>query len=139
MMVKKIKNSKGASVVEFALVVLIFFIFIFGIIDFGWYFFCQHSIELATREGARIGVVRGDDTSIKERIRDRASIAVDPNNLNISILASTSDPDTRHIVTQYTHQFFSPLIGILFSDGSTIIQTEATYRIEPKPYVPPGG
>jgi len=139
MMVKKIRNCKGASAVEFVVVVLVFLVLVFGIIDFGWYFFRQHSIELATREGARVGVVRGDDDSITQEIRDRASIAVDPNDLNIFIYQSASDPDPdiRHIITQYTHQFFSPLIGAFFSGGSTIIQTEATYRIEPEPYDPP--
>jgi Flp pilus assembly protein TadG len=136
MMVKKIRNYRGASAVEFALVILIFSIFVFGIIDFGWYFFCQHSIELATREGSRVGVVRGDDDSIKQEIRDRASIAVDLNDSNISFYTDSATNATT-VTTQYTHHFFSPLIGAFFSGGSTVIEAEATYRIEPEPYVPP--
>jgi Flp pilus assembly protein TadG len=131
----KFGNSKGSSAVEFALVVLIFFIFVFGVIDFGWYFFCQHTIELATREGARVGVVRGDNNSITQAIKDKASLAVHPNDLIISFDTDSATNATT-VTTKYTHHFFSPLIGKNFSRGSTVIEAEATYRIEPEPYVP---
>jgi Flp pilus assembly protein TadG len=137
MMVKRLKNCKGASAVEFALVITIFLIFVFGIIDFGWYFFRLHTIELATREGAGVGVVRGDDGNITQVIEDWASIAVDPNDLTISFYTDATANATI-VTTSYTHHFFSPLIGVFFSDGSTIIEAEVTYRIEHEPYDPGG-
>ncbi|HQP25984.1 MAG TPA: pilus assembly protein, partial [Smithellaceae bacterium] len=50
-------RSRGASAVEFALIMPLFFLLLFGIVDFGWYFFNQHTIQYATREGARLALV----------------------------------------------------------------------------------
>ncbi len=136
-MAKKLGNNRGAAVVEFALVALIFFIFVFGIIDFGWYFFCKHTIELATGEGARLGLVRSQDSVIKQGIRDRASIAVNLNDSDISISSVGGDPKTKQVTTDYTHYFFTPIIGAFFSDGHTTINAKVIYREEPEPYVPP--
>ena len=135
-MVKKIKNCKGASAVEFVIVVLIFLVLAFGIIDYGWFFFRQHTIELATREGARVGVVRGDDDNITQAIKDKASLAVDPNDLNISFYTDAT-ADATTVQTRYTHHFFSPLIGVFFPGGSEVITAEVTFKREPEPYVPP--
>ena len=53
----KLKDQKGLTIVEFSIVALIFFMLIFGIIDFGLLLFNQQVITNAGREGARCGVV----------------------------------------------------------------------------------
>ncbi|MEA1867386.1 MAG: TadE/TadG family type IV pilus assembly protein [Thermodesulfobacteriota bacterium] len=137
MVVRKLRNSKGASAVEFSLVALIFFIFIFGIIDFGWYFFVKHTIKLANHEGGVVGAVSSNDTSVRQVIRDYASIAVDPNDLSITVSTystnSTDTADIREVTTQYTHKFFFPMIAAFFPDGAngnTIIKVRHTYKLE---------
>ncbi len=42
---------------EFALTLPIFIILVIGIIEFGWYFFVQHTLQYATREGMRLALV----------------------------------------------------------------------------------
>ena len=42
---------------EFALTLPVFFILVIGIIEFGWYFFVQHTLQYATREGMRLALV----------------------------------------------------------------------------------
>ena len=87
---------------EFALILPLFLLFIFGIIDFGWYFFVQQTLQFATREGVRLGLVggtlqRGGETlsreaSIEICIRDKASVAaVDPARLTIYIYQPDDD------------------------------------------------
>ncbi len=49
--------QKGASAVEFAIVLPLLLIFIFGIIEFGILFYNKAVITNASREGARAGIV----------------------------------------------------------------------------------
>ncbi|PXF56888.1 MAG: hypothetical protein C4B58_11885 [Deltaproteobacteria bacterium] len=138
MVVRKLRNSKGASAVEFTFVVLIFLIFVFGIIDFGWFFFVKHTIKLANHEGAVVGTVSGNDDRVRQVIRDYASIAVDPNDLSITVSTystnSTDTADIREVTTQHTHNFFFPMIAAFFpdgADGNTIVEARHTYKLEP--------
>ncbi len=64
---KIFSDQEGFSSVEFAIVVLLFFILVFGIIDFGFLFYNQQVITNAGREGARLGIVaRPDDYKINK-------------------------------------------------------------------------
>jgi Flp pilus assembly protein TadG len=51
------KGEKGASAVEFALVLPLLVIFVFGIIEFGLLLYNKQVITNASREGARAGIV----------------------------------------------------------------------------------
>lgn len=152
------EGIKGATAVEFALVLPVFALLLFGIIDFGRYFFVQHTLQFATREGTRLaltGRTLGDDdnreASILRTIREKAAVAVDPGDVDIRIFEITStygDPegwDTidptlpgaageegryMRVRTRYTYTFFTPFIGDLFTDGVKTIVAEATYHNE---------
>ena len=50
-------NQKGATAVEFAIVLSLLITLIFGIIEFGLFIFNRHVITNAAREGARYGIV----------------------------------------------------------------------------------
>ena len=56
------RGARGAAAVEFALVMPILFLVMFGIIQYGLYFNDSLNTRQGVREGARIGVV-GDFTS----------------------------------------------------------------------------
>ncbi|MEY3879480.1 MAG: hypothetical protein RIQ94_275 [Pseudomonadota bacterium] len=51
------KNQKGAAMVEFAPIALLFFALLFGIIEFGRAFFVYNTLVEATRRGARVATV----------------------------------------------------------------------------------
>lgn len=61
-----LKNQKGASAVEFALILPLLIMVIFGIIEFSLLLYNQHVITNASREGARAGVIAGLDRSAYE-------------------------------------------------------------------------
>ncbi len=151
------RDSKGATVVEFALVVPIFFLLLFSTIEFGNYFFVQHTVQFATREGTRLALVGGTlndskgnpmtrQASIIQTIKDNASIAVNPDALQISIFPvgagytdpanwqKTTDPgsggDYMRVRVQYTFNFLTPLIQQFFPSGQHTITAEALYRNE---------
>jgi Flp pilus assembly protein TadG len=51
------KTQRGAAMVEFALIALLFFMVLFGIIEFGRAFFTYNTLVEATRRGARVAAV----------------------------------------------------------------------------------
>jgi len=51
------KTQHGAALVEFALIGLLFFIILFGIIEFARAFFTYNTLVEATRRGARVAAV----------------------------------------------------------------------------------
>ena len=52
------RDSKGASAVEFALVAPMLFLVLFGTLQYGLYFFDAHGTRTGVREAAREGVVK---------------------------------------------------------------------------------
>jgi Flp pilus assembly protein TadG len=57
------KNRRGAAVVEFAVVAPVFFLLVFGMIEYGRMVMVQQIITNASREGARIGVLDNSTAS----------------------------------------------------------------------------
>jgi Flp pilus assembly protein TadG len=58
-----LRETKGAVMVEFAVVVLVFLLILAGIIDLGLAFYTDQVVTNASREGARYGVVYQTDAS----------------------------------------------------------------------------
>jgi Flp pilus assembly protein TadG len=54
-----LKREEGAAAVEFALVLPILLMIVFGIIEFGLVLYNQEVITNASREGARYGIIIG--------------------------------------------------------------------------------
>ena len=85
------------------MVLPVFVLLLFGIIEFGRYFFVQHTLQFATREGTRLALVGGTlvdangnpltrVASIIKEIKDNASLAVNPSKIEIIYL-----PDHCHL------------------------------------------
>jgi hypothetical protein len=53
------KNRRGAAVVEFAVVAPVFFLLVFGMIEYGRMVMVQQILTNASREGARLAVLDG--------------------------------------------------------------------------------
>ena len=56
-----LNNKNGAAAVEFALILPLLILVVFGIIEFGLLLYNQQVITNASREGARAGIVVGLD------------------------------------------------------------------------------
>ena len=70
----KLRNEKGASAVEFALVLPIYLMLVFGIFQFGIAFNNWIALTHAAREGVRLAAVGQYD---EQRVRDSApSVAI---------------------------------------------------------------
>jgi Flp pilus assembly protein TadG len=64
----KLRGEDGAAAVEFALVVSLLFVLLFGIMEFGLAFFQLQSLRSATREGARAAAIGADAGEISDAI-----------------------------------------------------------------------
>jgi Flp pilus assembly protein TadG len=151
------QNGRGATLVEFALVLPFLFMFVFGIMDFGLYFFVEHSLQFATREGVRLALVGrtiNDESgnpmsraaSIVQTVKSKAAVAVTPADVSVSIFpvdATFTDPSGwqatqdaglpgsyMRVRTRYTYRFITPLLGALVPSRSKVIEVQATYRNE---------
>jgi hypothetical protein len=97
-----LKREDGAAAVEFALVLPVLIVILFGIIEFGFALYNKEVITNASREGARAGIVqvipRRDTTYIEDVVKDylekaawdesKASISV-----SLALQAQCSDPN----------------------------------------------
>jgi hypothetical protein len=52
------KREGGGAAVEFAIVLPVFCVVLFGIIDYGWFFYQGTAVANAVRDGVRYGVTR---------------------------------------------------------------------------------
>jgi len=102
-------KEKGAALVEFALAALIFITVVFAIIEFGYLFWVNLSMQHAVREGARYAAVTGtsgfvqplptDPTPVEQRCAALVS-AIRANSMGVydrvspSLTYSTVDPVT---------------------------------------------
>lgn len=57
------RGGKGAALVEFAIILPVFFLLVFGIIEFGYAFFQQLDLRHGAREGARLAAVNYKTTA----------------------------------------------------------------------------
>lgn len=79
-----IERQCGSAIVEFAIVAVLFFALLFGIIDFGRLLFAWNAATEATRFGARVAVVC--DKATPDQVHDRMrKIIPELPNANIQI------------------------------------------------------
>jgi Flp pilus assembly protein TadG len=72
----RLRRQDGAAAVEFALIVGVLAMLLFGMLQFGLAFFELQNLRAASREGARIGAVGADVTTIKQKVADSSTGAI---------------------------------------------------------------
>lgn len=90
-----IRDEHGGSLVEFAIIMPLLLVILFGIIEFGILLYNQAAITNASREGARYGIVSRAPRHTDEEIRSYVRSFCD-NNLLITFGTWTDpvvDPD----------------------------------------------
>lgn len=108
-------DEQGQALLEFALVLPILLLLVFGIIEFGIIFFDNLVITQAAREGARVGVVGGSDTEIRGIVEQsagsldlsRMQIVIDPDQ------SGRSRGDSLKVEVYYNVPILTPIMGQL--------------------------
>jgi Flp pilus assembly protein TadG len=133
-------GERGATLVEFAFILPVFVLFVFGIIDFGWAFAQNLDVKQGAREGGRIVAVNGGTgtgtaqcQSIQTEIRGRTQ---DLNAASVAVLLSFTDSngngtkdigDLAAVTVKYP---LSSVSGVLSGFVSGTMQSRVSVRLE---------
>ena len=91
----KLRSEDGAALIEFALVLPILLLLVFGIVDFGIALWNREVVTTASREGARFGIIIGDPRPTAAEIKDVVITALTNAGLNACDASCvTLDPPT---------------------------------------------
>lgn len=127
---KKKNGEDGQAMVEFALILPIFLLILCGIIDFGWLFYNQLSLNNACREGARYAVVNtaenADTSSIISHIEKTTTTVFANDGVDITVTySSPSDPTAGDITVSLKADisFFTPVLSTVLGKEKTITST----------------
>ena len=106
----KLKREDGAVAVEFALVLPILIVLVFGIIEFGFALYNKEVITNASREAARAGIVQAPkltDTDIQNVAKDYlAAAGWDKTKADIDVTgAGGSFPSSLTVTVNYPYSF----------------------------------
>lgn len=114
------KTEAGQALVEFTLILPIFLLLLFAIVDFGRGFYTWLLVTNAAREGARVAAVQSDGAAIDARIYNSfcdnypSSCGLDPAKLSITKTnVQGSRGSSVAIDLSYDFQFATPIGGIL--------------------------
>ncbi len=113
----RLRDERGASAVEFGLIVPLLLVLLVGIIEFGHAFQVQGTLSAAAREGARRMALQNDQTEARDAVREATGslttgltddqISIDPASCPVS-----ADTDTDVVVTiEYPMPFITGLFG----------------------------
>ena len=129
------REDTGAAAVEFALVLPILLLLIFGIVDFGRLYFTQITLTDAAREGARVLALEGASgsgytstqaaTDAESRVQDAATGV----NSTVSVTSGTCvDGEPVTVTASTSFSFITPLpdlaglLGIKIVTGTGVMR-----------------
>ncbi len=111
---RRLRGERGASAVEFAMIVPLLIVLVLGIAEFGHAFSVQGTLSAAAREGARVMALQNDQAAARTAVRTAAA-TVTPGITNAQITITPAA---------------CPLIG--GTGATTYVQVSISY---PKPYL----
>ncbi|MGB2697385.1 MAG: TadE/TadG family type IV pilus assembly protein [Candidatus Zixiibacteriota bacterium] len=124
-----IKERKGQSLIEFALVLPILLLVLFGITEFGRAIMTVNMLHTAAREGARYAAVRAvsDSTSAVAKVQDVLDAASIKNStIDIEYLEAEKAVRVR-VTTDFkvlTGKLLDPFMGTITLKGETVMRHE---------------
>jgi len=117
-------DRKGGAMVEFAIAMTIFSLFVFAILEFGFAAWQRNSVAADAREGSRYAMVHGtrsgstaDSAAVANYVKSKTSLD------NTIVVVTTWTPDKEPgstVIVQVKH--FVPRVGMFLSahtDSST--------------------
>jgi TadE-like protein len=153
------RSHRGQTTIEMALLLLPILLLVLAVMEFGWFFLHQHTLQYATREGMRLALVGEQlqdqqgksltrEDSIIQTIKDHASGVMNADHIQVWVFQVTSsyqDPNGwetqaavagepgqyMRVKVRHEHRFVTELIAGFFPDKSSFpMWAEGTYRNE---------
>ena len=130
-------GEKGQALVEFTLLVPIFLLLLFAIVDFGMGFYSYITVTNAAREGARLGAVQGTQQQIIDRVFQTSDLTNEGTNMSVTVTNAQGQPGQSVVVkVDYDYDLITPLAGIAqFVTGNALgptlnLSSTAEMRLE---------
>jgi Flp pilus assembly protein TadG len=96
----RLRREDGAAAVEFALIVGVLAMLLFGMLQFGLAFFQLQNLRAAVREGARVGAVGGSVSQVKQRVSDNSDGLLPANSAAVAVQSTTNGSTWVNAVTR---------------------------------------
>jgi Flp pilus assembly protein TadG len=143
-----VRERDAGPIVEFAVVVPVLLLMLFGIVDFARAFFQRNNLVAAVREGARYAAVLeapcdpASTTAIKERVKSYFSSVGDtpPADAGIAVIPLPANACGTNSIATITVQIqnypftpVTPLFRLLGGNQSIQLRASAVYRWERAP------
>lgn len=126
MLHRYMKNNKGQSLVEFALVIPVFLLLLFGIVEFGRAWEMMNVATSAAREGARVAAVTGPNVAGATSAAQRILSAGNVTNATISV----TGPDANNEVQVTVTVNYTPITNFIPGLGPIPITRTTSMRWE---------
>lgn len=138
-------RARGQSMVEFALILPIFLLLVFGAVDLGRAVFYQSLLDNAVRDGARLGIVDQDPATVRGRVQTAlgpfggqvttcAAVIYTPALLPgapACAMSGSASPSAYGYVTVTAALPFSPLVGLDGAGWHLTLQAQSTMLFFP--------
>ena len=142
------RGEKGQALVEFALLVPIFLMLLFAVVDFGMGFHSWITVTNSAREGARLGAVQGSTDDIIKRVQDTSDLINEDTKMTVTVgCGPSSDPpptgtcpsqpgESVVVRVDYDYDLITPLASLVaFLSGDIIgptltLSSTAEMRLE---------
>lgn len=115
-------GEKGQALVEFALLIPIFLILLFAIVDFGMGFYSWITVTNAAREGARLGAVLATQQEIEDRVYESVTLPEEDTRMSVTVTNAQGQPGESVVVqVDYDYDLITPLASLVqFVSGDAI-------------------
>jgi Flp pilus assembly protein TadG len=146
---KKWASARGQNLVEAALIVPIFLLLTFGLIDFGRVFYLYLALENGVSQATRYAVTGQQmddplnagqklsrDISIRMAMRQATPTITIPDsafnfyNITKNVSGSGGAGDVIRVRVDYTVSLFTPLLRPFFSNGQLLLSVSSTMKNE---------
>jgi len=142
--------AEGSALTEFALVIPLFLLLVFGVCDFGRLFFVETTLENAVRQAGRYAITGNHQPDPKNpgqnlsrvdsiiQVAQQAAIGIDVSNIQISSVnggaGSAGGPGDTVIISLTSNvQLITPVIAAFFTNGTYTFTVSVRLKNEPFP------
>jgi Flp pilus assembly protein TadG len=127
---QRLRREDGAAAVEFALIVGVLAMLIFGMLQFGLTFFELQNLRSATREGGRLAAVQATPDAIRTRIENASNGAILPGEASNGTFVKVTYSDSGTFTEPSSSTNLSGGTNPACSTSSTGSTTDAAVRIQ---------
>ena len=107
---QRLRSERGAAAVEFALVLPLLLLLVFGIVEFGRTFQVQATLSAAAREGVRVMALQDDQAAARAAVRS-ATTGLSPRPTDAQISVTPTACSTSGNATVTVHYRLDGLTG----------------------------